>query len=242
MAMGKRKGKFPAGKQETEGVSGSDALSSFNEHALSALTSKIEKGLGKRKPEHTQDSMQSRKKSKFGKSVTTAEAKSKTNELEISRGTKRNAQGKTKKPNAMVTKTKSDPEQKGVGKLPDERAMLLQEILALGGTEDDLDLVADVASDEEDEPINSAKAPDKAFQKDLANFVAELGLEKEAIEDEADADSENEDVAEDVSDFSEVASDEEDTPRTIVEINPLSSIEKANSLNGINRLVSTIPG
>jgi ribosome biogenesis protein MAK21 len=61
----------------------------------------------------------------------------------------------------------------------DDRALLLEEILALGGTEDDLNLIAGVTSDEDDtteERTQSAITGGK-FALELSQFVASLGIE-----------------------------------------------------------------
>jgi len=72
--------------------------------------------------------------------------------------------------------------------------------LALGGTEEDLDLVAEALSDEED---NKVAVPDKSFRKELANFVAGLGIEGEINEVGGD-DSDEEDAGDGLEDASDM--------------------------------------
>jgi ribosome biogenesis protein MAK21 len=66
----------------------------------------------------------------------------------------------------------------------------LQEILALGGTEEDLLLVADALSDDEDLDESSTAAPDKSFKADLAKFVAGLGIDTTAEQDASESEPE----------------------------------------------------
>ena len=63
------------------------------------------------------------------------------------------------------------------------------EILALGGTADDYELVAEALSDSEieGEDIDQAKASRSGLQKDLARLVKELGVEKALVQQEEEA-------------------------------------------------------
>ena len=71
------------------------------------------------------------------------------------------------------------------------RELLLQEILALGGTTDDLDLVADVTSEDgASEKSEKRSKPDPRFAKELSNFIAGLGIEGGFDEDPAFEESE----------------------------------------------------
>ena len=67
--------------------------------------------------------------------------------------------------------------------------------MALGGDENDLELVGDV--DSEDETYGDRKAGDKALQAELAKFASGLGFEKvqpeEAIEEEEEDEEDEED-------------------------------------------------
>ncbi|EGX90225.1 CCAAT-box-binding transcription factor [Cordyceps militaris CM01] len=76
-----------------------------------------------------------------------------------------------------------------------EQEALLAEILALGGDEDDLELINGV--DSEDEVVGDSKTPvDKKLKDDLAALSKELGFSKftppEASEDEVEEDAETE--------------------------------------------------
>ncbi|KAK3947503.1 CBF/Mak21 family-domain-containing protein [Pseudoneurospora amorphoporcata] len=72
------------------------------------------------------------------------------------------------------------------------KEVLLEEILALGGDEDDLELVANIDSDNEDGPgTKSASAPekslDKSFQDELAKFALSLGFQNIPREDDLES-------------------------------------------------------
>lgn len=72
----------------------------------------------------------------------------------------------------------------------DEQNDLLQEILALGGSWEDLSLVMGVGSDEDDEETNTKHkqlAIDSEFRKDLSIFIAGLGIEMQADIDSGEA-------------------------------------------------------
>ncbi|TGO27526.1 hypothetical protein BPAE_0040g00070 [Botrytis paeoniae] len=85
--------------------------------------------------------------------------------------------------------TNQEDQDRPVSKTPksggNEKEVLLQEILALGGTEEDLDLVLDAQSDSENEAKPTTKSTDKDFKNEFAKFVAGLGIEGQAPEAEA---------------------------------------------------------
>lgn len=99
------------------------------------------------------------------------------------------------------------------GSKTDQEA-LLAEILALGGDEDDLELINGVDSD--DEVTNDTKAPvDKKLRAELAALSKELGFAElapqEASEDEAE--DEDDEAEEDEEDENDDDDDEEDDDR-----------------------------
>jgi len=114
-----------------------DNLPAFDENALSALTTKIEQGLGNDEPQKTADVPST--KQKKGKPSNGLPDSKKSKAPETARGTKRDAHGKPKT-NGSGQKQSSSSKNGDKG---EERDALLKEILALGGTEEDLDLVAD---------------------------------------------------------------------------------------------------
>ncbi|KAH6718955.1 CBF/Mak21 family-domain-containing protein [Leptodontidium sp. MPI-SDFR-AT-0119] len=226
----------------------SDNFASFDEQALSALTAKIEEGFGKNKlkPEGQQQSPDSSHSHKQEKTSTKAndregksKSKSKTKTPELVQGTKREANGKVKIAGTPTSKDQTGRIKPRGDNGKADRAMLLQEILALGGTEEDLDLVADVVSDEDEEGLSTVGLPDKSFRKDLASFVAGLGIEGGVQEDaESAAEEEVEDGWEEASgsESSDEASDSEDIAEVPVKKAKLSSTEIQLSSNP-NRLM-----
>ncbi|CZT05077.1 related to MAK21-protein required for 60S ribosomal subunit biogenesis [Rhynchosporium agropyri] len=174
----------------------SDSLVSFDEQALLALTAKIENRFGKNSskterlgqgsPEGSKASRSSKpeKSSKSQKSnIKECKGESKTKAPELVRGTKRDASGKVKIASNSAGKSKTQPSKGRDDNGKDDRATLLQEILALGGTKEDLDLVADAVSEDEDDETSTTKSPDKSLRKELASFVAGLGIEGQVQED-----------------------------------------------------------
>ncbi|KAH8662923.1 CBF/Mak21 family-domain-containing protein [Tricladium varicosporioides] len=163
---------------------------SFDDQALSALTAKIEQGLANGKtPEKVADAPNKKeKKRKSENRPNVPQQQSKANESEPARGTKRDSSGNAK----MNGKTKGQNKKESmkIATSDDARSILLQEILALGGTEEDLDLVANATSDEEDNTTTSTPQLDKALQKELAKFVAGLGIEGQTGVDAIESDEE----------------------------------------------------
>lgn len=159
-------------------------IPSFNENALSALTAKIEKGFEAGKPHQSREDTRGQKGTSKTNNRRTTKPQSRMTPTELVRGTKRDVRGNVKLPGKQVGKSGGPSAKQKNGKGNDDRVLLLKEILALGGTEEDLDLVADAPSDEEDSDSNAAP-PDKSFRKDLANFVAGLGIEGELHEVES---------------------------------------------------------
>lgn len=96
------------------------------------------------------------------------------------------------------------------GSKTDQEA-LLAEILALGGNEDDLELINGVDSD--DEVVNESKAPvDKKLRDELAALSKELGFAglapQEASEEEEEEDEEDEDEEDEEEDEEDEREDE----------------------------------
>ena len=173
----KRSGQAP--KPQTNGAKpAADAFPAFDEKALLSLTEKIEKGFGTNKtPQHKPDNQsQSKKNAKNAAAPDQSKPKNKAKGLEPRQGNKRDARGNKKPQNEESTKG-NGPKQQQNGNTKEESDVLLQEILALGGTEEDLQLIADAVSDDEDLDAGSAARPDKSFRADLAKFVAGLGID-----------------------------------------------------------------
>ncbi|EHL00902.1 hypothetical protein M7I_3297 [Glarea lozoyensis 74030] len=239
--MARRNNKVAKGEKSATGANG-DALPTFDDNALSALTAKIEKGFGGGGPAKA-DRVSHSKEKKGGKSSSgpgPKKEKLSTRSSAAPRGTKRDANGNAK----VDGKSRPGKKAKENGS-KDSRAVLLEEILALGGTEEDLDLVADAASDEEEDVVGNTST-DKSLQKELAKFVAGLGIEGQvadeddgAEDDEAnqeDVKSEDENGWEEASEGDSASSD--DTAEAVPELKrPAPASQNAFSKNDANRLV-----
>lgn len=181
------------GKKRSKAQNGAKPV--FDEAALSNLTAKIDTDLTNPKPKSN---------SKYQKQKDERPAKRKRSENDVKDATpnKRQAQEPKSRP-AKTPKENKTPK--------DKKAELLQEILALGGDENDLDIIAGVDSDvEEGQEAKPKEAPsemDKSLKNELAKFAAGLGFEKVRDEDAAtdDADDDEEEVEE-----SEAADEEEE--------------------------------
>jgi ribosome biogenesis protein MAK21 len=214
-----------------------DNLPTFDENALSALTTKIEQGLGNEEPQKAAD-VPNTKQKKGKPSNGVAESK-KPKSPEAARGTKRDAHGKPK-PNGKANGQKQSSSSKN-GDKSEDREALLQEILALGGTEEDLDLVADAVSDEEDNQSPDALL-DKSLKKELAKFVAGLGIEGQSGGDidESEEEAEEEEAEDSWEEASDLESEapEEPTQSKHAKEKPAPASQKAPESKDPNRLVS----
>jgi ribosome biogenesis protein MAK21 len=249
--MGKKNGK---GSSAPKGAANASGLPSFDENALSALTAKIEQGFDKpKKPSKNGNKDDRGDKATSGKQEERTKSKPKNDERGSAQGKKRDARGNFKDIDQAGSKKKSAKEPKASA--ADDRATLLQEILAMGGTEDDLDLVADALSDEEEEQSNdktSTKISEKDLKKELAQFVAGLGIESQVTEAPSDSEQEaaDEEVDEEWEDGSEVNSDDDEEPEsssiqetTVVERSKPAkaapaAVESKDQTSNTNRLVS----
>ncbi|KAK3984286.1 putative ribosome biogenesis protein [Cladorrhinum sp. PSN332] len=169
------------GAKRTKDKKKTTAKSTFDENALAALTSRIDKSLGG---------------------------------SEESAATKRKRQRDTDDglgPDSKRRQTKTQNEQHQKGGKKDKQSVLLDEILALGGDEDDLELVANVDSDNEESSEPKPKpsqetAVDESLWNELAQFASALGFQK--LRDEVE----------------DVATDEEEEPEA--EENEASEVEE----------------
>lgn len=181
------------GKKRTKAQNG--AKPAFDEAALSKLTAKIETDLADPKPRSKPKDQQKDERP----------AKRKRNENDVKDATPNKRQAQESKSRPAKPSKKSAKEAKAP---KDKKAELLEEILALGGDEDDLDIIAGVDSDvEEGQPAKPKEAPaemDKALKKELAKFAAGLGFEQ--VRDEDAATDDEEEQAEE----SEAAAEEEE--------------------------------
>ena len=93
-------------------------------------------------------------------------------------GKKRLRDGQLKEPRSTEINTngpKTTSRRDRIG--PASRPRIEEEILALGGSKEDLDLVADVASQSEVEGDEPTKAHRNSLKKDLMKFVQDIGIQ-----------------------------------------------------------------
>lgn len=232
------KGNNNAPKGKKAGFPKGSTLPSFDENALSMLTERIEKGLEKSPASLGPDSRpaKSQKKHAFKDEKSRSDGGSKKASEPV-QSKKRDARGKVKEPHA--DKAQGTPAQNGSKE--NERAALLEEILALGGTAEDLELVEDAASDEDVDETDAPATLDKSLKKELAKFVAGLGIEGASTEDAGDSES---DVDESWEDGSSVASEPEPAMKAAAPLPapaPVPVAQKAgtNTSKDVNRLVSS---
>jgi ribosome biogenesis protein MAK21 len=254
LIMGKRNS-TEGNRRRSAAKPNSESLPSFDEKALSALTAKIEEDFEKaqfRQGTQAEPSTGNRKPGKGSKSSKAHSQKLNTAVPELVRGTKRDANGNAKKAGKGVARSKKDSRLENNTDEKDDRAVLLREILALGGTEEDLDLVGDALSDEEHE--TAITRPDNKFRQDLAKFVAGLGIEGQVEEYEhEDENTDDETTGKEIDgggdDGWEEASDSgSSVDASEVEAEPesrsrlLDSVPLATSVsNASNHLVSNVP-
>jgi ribosome biogenesis protein MAK21 len=201
--------------------SSAQSLPSFDESALSALTEKIEKGFNK-----GASSDAAQKPAKKDKNKPNGAPQSK----DTAPGKKRDAEGNVK------TTAKSNKAAEGSA-----RDILLQEILALGGTEEDLDLVEGVESEDEDVEGTQPKIDDPKFAKEFSKFIAGLGIEGQAQVDASEPEEEVDEADEDSEEWEEEPDTPKKAPKKAEE--PIPQLVQAQpekkSTKDVNRLVSS---
>ncbi|KAI9839912.1 MAG: hypothetical protein M1819_000104 [Sarea resinae] len=152
----------------------------FNEATLSTMTRRIADDL--KAPKNSSQPRPS-------KDQTPKPSKSAKSKDEARRGLKRDRAGQVKQVQQgrgkILSKPASVPPKGRIAKKTD----LLQEILALGGTKDDLELVGDVSSGSESLDEKGAKAGEsnprrviKGLHNDVVNLVQELGLGEASLQ------------------------------------------------------------
>jgi ribosome biogenesis protein MAK21 len=209
--MVKGKGKRSTGADETvpeASISAPDAQptpSMPDESAFAGLRQKIEQRLQKQ----NQNAGKGKGKGKDNKpQASTEDASTKKGKQSPSKpGKAQDAQGKKRDRNGEVIAR----EEKKVGKNQQEKPKgskksnddetLRQEILAMGGTEEDLDLLAGVDSESEvegDAPTSKGKGGDEDLRKQLSSMLEAAGhvvpedLEDDEVEEEEPEAEENE--------------------------------------------------
>ncbi|KAI1330914.1 CBF-domain-containing protein [Xylariaceae sp. FL0255] len=177
-------------------------MATFDEAALSKLTAKLDSKLaeiktsdnksqakGKRKLDHAADNAQHPSKKR--------NQQKKPNKPRESGRSRSNAGAQSDSPHAArhfkTQDKKNKPSQPSKPSESSDSNVLLDEIKALGGDEDDFKLIEGVESD--DEAVNSQKlnkSTDKTLRAELAKFAAGLGFDEVAPESASEAEEEEE--------------------------------------------------
>ncbi|KAI8630400.1 CBF-domain-containing protein [Xylariaceae sp. FL1651] len=181
-------------------------MATFDAAALSKLTAKIDSKLAEVKKPEPKNSKAKRKLDQ-STDIVQPPAKKRIQQEKPKQSPSRKPAGRpsTKlngkpngKPNAQLTDRhpkSQDKQHKGSRPSePSDTNLLLDEIKALGGDEDDYKLIEDVDSDDDavNEP-NGSKNADKALQAELAKFAAGLGFDEvkqDPASEESDAEEE----------------------------------------------------
>lgn len=196
--------------------------SAFDENALAALTKSIEKGF-------TESGSRSQKQG-----IAPVSSRDNNRQPAAKTRTKRDANGNFK----VVESSKDRSNGDGT-----TRDVLLREILSLGGTEEDLDLVGDVDSEDDLEQKNiSDSLDDSSLARDISKFVKDLGIDGQDLELEDDAiqtagasgsDTEH-------SESDDELEDEPTAPSSAMHAEPVLQSQSSNSsTKNVTRLVST---
>ena len=186
---------------------GTEAAPQIEESAFAGLRQKIEQRL---KDQNNAKQQKSKNKSKGdSKDTPKKENAPKPAPTQDSKKANDDNKGKKRDRNGDVIAKEEKTGGKGKPSKPsgeDENDALRQEILALGGTEEDLDLVAGVGSESETEDKADApkkqsnKSNDDSLRKELSSMLAAVGQvvpddledDEEGEEEEADGDGEEE--------------------------------------------------
>lgn len=252
MAKNNNKGKDSAipngGVALNDSNTGGDSLPNFEENAFAGLRQKIEqklkdqnsksknKGKGGAKDALKDDipkkDAPTPKKDNNNKKETAPKPAPKQEPKNDNKGKKRDRSGD-------VIMREEKPAGKDKASKSNDDDTLRQEILALGGTEEDLDLIAGAESEDEVEDANisrkSGKSDDDALRKELSGMLAAAGQvvpedlkddEVEEEEEEADDDEEEDGDGDDESDEQEQAEEEESDAEVETSPEPLKETRK----------------
>lgn len=209
-----------------------EAKPAFDDAALTKLTAKIDTALSKptnndQKPKEKKKSKDQKPKDQKAKEDRPAKRKRSDNDTKGAAPKKRLAQ-------EPVNGT--DKPQKPQKSAKDRKLELLEEIKALGGDENDLDLVAGIDSDAEEgqgpKPGKTSEGiDDKALKNELAKFAAGLGFEQvldEAVASEDEAQEPEAEEHEQEAEESE-AEESEDEPEQEAEAPPAEEPQKRSA-------------
>ncbi|GMG41352.1 unnamed protein product [Aspergillus oryzae var. brunneus] len=190
---------------------GANAVPQFEESAFAGLRQKIEQRLkdqnaAKQKPKNNKKDAPNDTPKKNNES--TPKFDTKRNDTDKNKGKKRDRNGEVI---AREDKNASGKDKSSKSKEADQSDALRLEILALGGTEEDYDMLAGVDSESEVEDAKNtskgsgSKSEEDALRKELSGILAAAGQVvpddiADDEEDEAGQDEEEEDDEEDVED------------------------------------------
>lgn len=177
-------------------------MATFNDAALSKLTAKIDSKLAESKKTKGKDDTGKRKREQ---TADTAQPPPKKRNAPKSKPNSKPGSKPSSKPNGDNAKSKPRKERTSEAASVD---VLLQEIKALGGDEDDLKLVGDIDSDDEEINNHKEKNADKSLRAELAKFAAGLGFEK--VNPESTIEESEANVDEPVSDEVDEEGDEDE--------------------------------
>lgn len=204
------------------------SIPSFDESALSALTEKIEKGFSGKGKGNDSKPAQSAPKQNHKQEKSQA---SRSNTVPI--GKKRDRAGYVKPPKGNAAAQNPAPEINS----PPERDTLLKEILEMGGSKEDMDLM-DIESEDEIEGGDEAITKDPKFAKEFQSFFSGLGLEGQAsaaVVDDEDEEQQEEEVDGDAEESEEEFVAKEPAPKLVQAIEKKQPEKK---FNDASRLVS----
>lgn len=205
---------------DTSNNVGTDSGSRLEEGAFAGLRQKIEQRL---KDQNAAKEQKTKKKAKGGSNYATKDDKKETTSKpgpaqkpKNDNNKDNNNKGKKRDRNGDVIMSEVKPGLKGNSSKStgdDETDALRKEILALGGTEEDLDLVAGVGSESEVEDNadtkmkSSKKSSEDALRKELSGMLAAAGQvvpdDIEDEEEEAEGEDDNKEDGDDESDEQE---------------------------------------
>ncbi|KAI9738533.1 MAG: hypothetical protein M1818_005430 [Claussenomyces sp. TS43310] len=155
-------------------------LPAFDKNVLSELTDKIDQGFRNGKASKTEaghkDTFPCEERTKTVGPIST---RHKISTQVAHTGKKRDSGGIVK----QASNRSSDMTWQQPKKGATYKATLLKEVLTLGGTEEDLDLIADFDSDDEDLDLlpSSSATNDSKLAADLSSFVSGLGISRRII-------------------------------------------------------------
>ncbi|CRG85049.1 Ribosome biogenesis protein MAK21 [Talaromyces islandicus] len=220
-----------------------EKLISFDANTLASLTKNIEarlKGDNKSKDKKSSNTAPDKRDAKGPKSpASKPNGKGRADKpVENSRPGSKSFQGKKRDRNGTVIEKAEKTEKSGKPQKPksendgagDEDDVLRKEILALGGSKEDFDLLADVVSDSEVEDSTKTKSvsDENALRKELAKLLKGSGQYQAEIPD--DQVSEEEEVEEEEEEEEEEASNEDSGKNSDEENNEVESeAEEANA-------------